>query len=117
MITRSPAKRVAPADIPVREFFYIPRSTDDSVGTHSNTFASVGAPRGACFRYWVVVDATQVHRLKVAEDRSWAVAKTLELSQLCPPEATYRLKVRYLHGPRPIEAHSEIAMRARGYGG
>lgn len=28
------------------------------------------AIRGACFRYWIVVDATQVHRVKVAEDRS-----------------------------------------------
>ena len=28
------------------------------------------ATRGACFRYWIVVDGRQVHHVKVAEDRS-----------------------------------------------
>ena len=28
------------------------------------------AIRGACFRYWIVVDGRQVHHVKVAEDRS-----------------------------------------------
>ena len=59
-----------------------PAGTDDWPGTMSRSLNRegrlplhpqeflVGAIRGACFRYWIVVDGRQVHHVKVAEDRS-----------------------------------------------